>query len=50
MNPKNVTVRTKSKENQSCDSNPTPIPASAIKIRNHVSGSGKVSHRFFPFT
>ncbi|XP_065214822.1 RIMS-binding protein 2-like isoform X3 [Planococcus citri] len=37
MNPRNVTVRTKSKENQSCDSNATPIPSSAIKARHHSS-------------
>lgn len=37
MNPRHVTVRTKSKENQSSDSNPTPIPSSAIKNRHHGS-------------
>lgn len=37
MNPRQVTVRTKSKENQSCDSSATPIPSSAIKGRHHNS-------------
>lgn len=34
MNPRHVTVRTKSKENQSCDSNSTPIPATALKAKH----------------
>lgn len=44
MNPRHVTVRTKSKENQSCDSNATPIPSSALKGKHH---SSKVSETLF---
>ncbi|XP_046682775.1 RIMS-binding protein 2 isoform X2 [Homalodisca vitripennis] len=35
LNPKQVTVRTKSRDNQSSDSVPTPIPASVLKGKQH---------------
>lgn len=35
LNPKQVTVRTKSRDNQSSDSVPTPIPANILKGKQH---------------
>lgn len=40
LNPKQVTVRTKSRDNQSSDSLPTPIPPNMLKGKQH---SNKVS-------
>jgi hypothetical protein len=33
LNPKQVTVRTKSRDSQSADSVPTPIPSTALKSK-----------------
>ncbi|XP_069684047.1 RIMS-binding protein 2 isoform X8 [Periplaneta americana] len=45
LNPKQVTVRTKSRDSQSADSVPTPIPSAALKSKMSKDGMDKMDRR-----